>query len=62
MKKLIEQVDQLLAMLSVSGDSVMLLADARKILGEVYRALPDEAAKPDEAAEPEKAKEGGGPK
>lgn len=51
MKKLIEQVDQLLAMLSVSGDSVMLLADARKVLGEIYRMAPEE---------PEPEKEGGG--
>lgn len=51
MKKLIEQADRLLAMLNVSGDSVMLLADARKILGEVYRMAPEE---------PESEKEGGG--
>ena len=42
MKQLIEQVDRLLAMLTVSGDSVMLLADARKALGEVYRMAPEE--------------------
>ena len=44
MKKLIEQLDQLLAMLTVSGNSVMLLADARKILGEIYRMAPDAGA------------------
>lgn len=42
MKTLIEQLDKLLAMLSVSGDSVMLLADARKLLGEMYRMAPEE--------------------
>lgn len=42
MKKLIEQVDKLLSMLTVSGDSVMLLADARKVLGEAYRMAPAE--------------------
>lgn len=40
MKNLIEQADRLLAMLSVSGDSVMLLAKAREVLGEVYRMEP----------------------
>ena len=42
MKNLIEQVDRLLSMLEVRGDSVMILADARKILGEVYRMTPEE--------------------
>lgn len=42
MKNLIEQADRLLAMLSVSGDSVMLLADARKLLGEIYRMSPED--------------------
>lgn len=42
MKKLIEQADQLLAMLTVSGNSVMLLADARKVLGEIYRMAPED--------------------
>lgn len=52
MKKLIEQVDQLLAMLTVSGDSVMILADARKVLGEVYRMAPEEPEKkPEEGSE-----------
>jgi hypothetical protein len=41
MKKLIEQIDKLLAMLSVSGDSVMLLAEARRALGELYRMAGD---------------------
>lgn len=44
MKKLIEQADRLLAMLTVSGDSVMLLADARKVLGEIYRMAPQAEA------------------
>ena len=42
MKKLIEQIDKLLSMLTVSGDSVMLLADARRALGELYRTAPEE--------------------
>lgn len=46
MKILIEQADKLLAMLTVSGDSVMLLADARKLLGEIYRMAPED--KPEE--------------
>ena len=52
MKTLIEQADRLLAMLSVSGDSVMLLADARKILGEVYRMAQEDTRE---------RKEGNGP-
>lgn len=38
MKEIIEQVDRLLAMLEVKGDSVMILADARKALGAAYQA------------------------
>lgn len=39
MKEIIEQVDRLLAMVEVRGDSVMVLADARKALGEAYREV-----------------------
>ena len=46
LKMLIQQVDGLLAMLTVSGDSVMILADARKALGEVYRMTPEEPETP----------------
>lgn len=42
MKKLIEQVDRLLAMLNVSGDNVIILANARRALGEAYRMAPEE--------------------
>jgi len=42
MIKILEQVDRLLAMLNVSGDSVMILADARKALGQVYRMAAEE--------------------
>lgn len=38
MKEIIEHVDRLLAMLEVRGNSVMILADARKALGAAYRA------------------------
>lgn len=49
MKKLIEQVDQLLAMLNVSGDNVFILANARQALGEAYRMLAeDEREMPEE--------------
>jgi hypothetical protein len=52
MKRLIEEVDKLLSLLEVRGDSVMLLADARKILGEVYRMAPEEPEKkPEEGSE-----------
>lgn len=37
MKELILQVDRLLAMVEVKGDSVMILAEARKALGAAYR-------------------------
>ena len=36
MKKRIEETDRLLAALEVRGDSVMLLAEARKKLGQAY--------------------------
>lgn len=46
MKEIIEQVDRLLAMVEVRGDSVMILADARKALGEAYReALKEQEEK-----------------
>lgn len=47
MRALIKQLDQLLAMLSVSGDSVMLLSDARKLLGELYRMAPEDKEEED---------------
>ena len=36
MKEIILQIDKLLAALEVRGDSVIILADARKALIEVY--------------------------
>ena len=57
MKKLIEQIDKLLAMLSVSGDSVMLLAEARRALGELYRMA---GASPSPAAAAAPSPAGGG--
>lgn len=45
MKKLIEQVDRLLALLNVSGENVIILASARQALGEAYRMLPKDAPK-----------------
>lgn len=42
MKEIIEQVDMLLAMLEVKGDSVMILAEARKALGAAYKAAMKE--------------------
>lgn len=57
MKEIIMQVDALLSMLEVKGDSVIILADARKALGEVYRIAEEKAAAPDaveESAEGEK--------
>lgn len=45
MKKLIEQVDRLLALLNVSGENVIILASARQALGEAYRMLPEDAPK-----------------
>ena len=37
MKKLIQQIDRLLMEISVKGESVILLADARTALGKLYR-------------------------
>jgi|GEM_PF-3315613 hypothetical protein len=51
MKRLIEQVDRILAMLEVKGDSVMLLADARRALGQLYQMAPEEKAPEDEGSE-----------
>lgn len=45
MKEIILQIDNLLAMLEVRGDSVMILADARKALGAAYRAALKEKKK-----------------
>lgn len=42
MKEIIEQVDRLLAMVEVRGDSVMIMADARKALGAAYQAAMKE--------------------
>lgn len=49
MKEIIMKVDQLLAMLEVRGNSVLILADARKALGDAYRIAAEEENK--EAAE-----------
>lgn len=51
-KKMIEQIDKLLAMLNVCGDNVFILANARQALGEIYRMMPEDVPKP--------AEEGGG--
>lgn len=48
MKDIILQIDQMLAMLEVRGNSVLILADARKIAGEAYKLAEEmEAAKKD---------------
>ena len=44
MKEQIEKIDRLLAELVVKGDSVLLLADARTLLGQLYR-MANEAEK-----------------
>ena len=51
MKKLIEQMDQLLAMLNVSGDNVFILANVRQALGEVYRMVAEDERKQPEEGE-----------
>lgn len=52
MEEIILQVDQLLAMLEVRGNSVIILADARKALGKAYKiAAEDHAAAPEEKKE-----------
>ena len=55
MKEIIMQVDQMLAMLEVRGNSVLILADARKALGEVYRMAEKKAAAPEAAGESERS-------
>lgn len=55
MEEIILQVDRLLAMLEVRGNSVIILADARKALGEAYKIA---AEKNKEAAEKEGASAG----
>ena len=42
MKEIILQIDNLLGMLEVRGDSVMILAEARKALGAAYKATMKE--------------------
>lgn len=49
MKEIILKVDNLLDMLEVRGNSVLILADARKTLYEAYRIAEEEENK--EAAE-----------
>lgn len=43
MKEQIEKIDRLLAELVVKGESVLLLADARMLLGKLYREACKEA-------------------
>lgn len=52
MGEIILQVDQLLSMLEVRGNSVIILADARKALGEAYKI-----AKAQEAGQEKKEEE-----
>lgn len=49
MKEIIMQVDALLSMLEVKGNSVLILADARKALGEAYRIAEEREAATDAA-------------
>lgn len=37
MEKMIESIDRLLAEISVSRESVLLMADARRMLAELYK-------------------------
>lgn len=37
MKEKLERIDKLLMAMEVRGDSVMILAEARMLLGEIYR-------------------------
>jgi len=54
MKKLIEQIDRVLARVKPdAGDSVMLLADARRALGELYQMAPDDAPAKEKAEQTE---------
>ena len=55
MKEIIMQVDQMLAMLEVRGNSVLILADARKALGKVYRMAEEKAAAPEAAWKSERS-------
>lgn len=41
MKEKIEKLDKLLMALEVRGDSVLVLAEARVVLGEIYRDMND---------------------
>lgn len=45
MKEIMEQVDRLLGMVEVRGDSVMILAEARKALGAAYQTVLSEREK-----------------
>lgn len=47
MKEQIEKIDRLLARVAVQGDSVLLLADARMALGQLYREVSREEAEKD---------------
>lgn len=47
MRELIEKIDRLLADVSVKGDSVLLLADARSLLGKAYRMAGEAEEKQD---------------
>lgn len=51
MKEIIEQVDRLLEMLEVRGNSVMILADARKALGAAYQLALEEQKEKEEEGE-----------
>lgn len=47
MKETIEKIDRLLADVVVRGDSVLLLADARAMLGKLYRMVKETEAESD---------------
>lgn len=47
MKETIEKIDRLLADVVVRGDSVLLLADARAMLGKLYRMVKETEEKTD---------------
>lgn len=58
MKELIEQIDRMLAGVKPdAGDSVMLLADARKALGTLYKSVL-ETQKEEQAEKPDGPEEG----
>lgn len=42
MKEKLERIDKLLMALEVRGDSVLILAEARMVLGEAYQSVKDE--------------------